>query len=200
MSDVALPFALSRVVLIDGRSGSGKTTLAAQISADLSAVDATAQTLHLDSLYPGWDGLARGSAAVVTALREGGYHPYNWHAGQFMERWISLDSSRPLVIEGCGALTAANLAAARAWASTVGTSEVRAIWLECEESLRRERALARDGETFAPHWERWAAQEEEHYAEHEPWLLASETCNRREAVNLRFESSHAIEASAMPRR
>ena len=171
MSNVALPFALSRVVLVDGRSGSGKTTLAAQISAELSTVDATAQTLHLDSLYPGWDGLARGSAAVVTALREGGYHPYDWHAGQFMERWISLDSSRPLVIEGCGALTEANLAAARAWAPKLGAAEVRAIWLECDETLRRERALARDGEMFAPHWDEWAAQEAAHYARHEPWLL-----------------------------
>ena len=25
--------------------------------------------------------------------------------------------------------------------------------------MRRRRALDRDGETYAPHWERWAAQE-----------------------------------------
>jgi hypothetical protein len=29
---------------------------------------------------------------------------------------------------------------------------------------RRDRALARDGATYAPHWERWARQEDEFYA------------------------------------
>lgn len=162
---------MTRVVLIDGRSGSGKTTLAEQIAVRLGADDSVAQTLHLDLLYPGWDGLALGSLAVATALREGGYHPYDWHAGQFMAGWIALDPERPLVIEGCGALTEANLAAARAWASKLGAAEVRAIWLECDETLRRERALARDGEMFAPHWDEWAAQEAVHYALHKPWLL-----------------------------
>lgn len=162
---------MTRVVLIDGRSGSGKTTLAAQLAAELSADKSRAQTLHLDLLYPGWDGLAQGSLAVTTALHESGYQPYDWHAGQFATSWIALDPERPLVIEGCGALTEANLAAALAWASKRGVAEVRAIWLECDETLRRERALARDGETFAPHWERWAAQEDAHYAVHHPWLI-----------------------------
>lgn len=162
---------MTRVVLIDGRSGSGKTTLAEQIAAELTVDDSAAQTLHLDLLYPGWDGLALGSLAVATALREGGYHPYDWHEGRFAASWIALDPERPLVIEGCGALTEANLAAARAWASKLGAAEVRAIWLECDETLRRERALARDGEMFAPHWDEWAAQEAAHYARHEPWLL-----------------------------
>lgn len=162
---------MTRVVLIDGRSGSGKTTLAEQIAAELTVDDSAAQTLHLDLLYPGWDGLALGSLAVATALREGGYHPYDWHEGRFAASWIALDPERPLVIEGCGALTEANLAAARSWAPKLGAAEVRAIWLECDETLRRERALARDGEMFAPHWDEWAAQEAVHYARHEPWLL-----------------------------
>lgn len=162
---------MTRVVLIDGRSGSGKTTLGAQLAAELSTDQSRAQTLHLDLLYPGWDGLAQGSLAVATALHEGGYQPYDWHAGRFAASWITLDPERPLVIEGCGALTEANLVAARAWASKLGDAEVRAIWLECEETLRRQRALSRDGETFAPHWERWASQEDAHYAMHEPWML-----------------------------
>ena len=162
---------MTRVVLIDGRSGSGKTTLAEQIAAELSTDDSTGQTLHLDLLYPGWDGLALGSLAVATALSEGGYHPYDWHEGEFATSWIALDPERPLVIEGCGAVTEANLAAARAWASKRGVAEVRAMWLECDETLRRERALARDGATFAPHWQQWAAQEDAHYAVHQPWLL-----------------------------
>ena len=33
------------------------------------------------------------------------------------------------------------------------------VWIQAPEQLRKERALARDGETYAPHWDRWAAQE-----------------------------------------
>lgn len=168
-----------RIVLIDGRSGSGKTTLAAELAIEIGGASEPAQVLHLDLLYPGWGGLAAGSRAVAAALRDGWYHPYDWHAGEFSLKRITLDPERPLVIEGCGALTAANLAAARQWASADGftsAAKVRAIWLECDEAMRRERALSRDGDTFEPYWESWAAQEEQHYAVHEPWLLASETC------------------------
>jgi anthranilate synthase component 1/para-aminobenzoate synthetase len=34
------------------------------------------------------------------------------------------------------------------------------VWLEAPSSVRKKRALDRDGETFAPHWDRWAAQED----------------------------------------
>ena len=47
-----------------------------------------------------------------------------------------------------------------------------AIWLDAPEELRRERALARDGELFAPHWEQWAAQEQAHWHAGRPWELA----------------------------
>jgi hypothetical protein len=33
------------------------------------------------------------------------------------------------------------------------------VWLQAPPSLRRARALHRDGETYAPHWLRWASQE-----------------------------------------
>ena len=38
------------------------------------------------------------------------------------------------------------------------------IWLEAPADVRRRRALARDGDTYAPFWEIWAAQEAEHFA------------------------------------
>ena len=47
-----------------------------------------------------------------------------------------------------------------------------AVWLELETPARRTRALARDGETFAPHWDRWAAQEEDYLARHAPRAAA----------------------------
>lgn len=165
----------SRVVIVDGRSGSGKTTLADRIAGELSVPGASAQVLHLDDLYPGWHGLSEGSRAVAMVLQRGHYRPYDWATGEFSGPRITLDSNRPLVIEGCGALTDANLAAAREWAAG---EAVRAIWIDCDEALRRARALARDGGMFAPHWDEWASQEDAHFALHEPWKLADEIlCN-----------------------
>lgn len=175
------------VIMIDGRSGSGKTTLAAEYAELFDTFGQPAQTLHLDSLYPGWGGLAEGSAAVARALKQQWYHPYDWAAAEFSALKISLDPNQLLIIEGCGALTLANLEAARRWSGgaevasadivpggAVRAAAVHAIWIECDEELRRSRSLARDGEMFAPHWQSWAEQERAHYARQKPWLLAGE--------------------------
>lgn len=168
---------MARIVLIDGRSGSGKTTFAVQLARSTGAA-----LLHLEDLYPGWDGLLAGSGAVAPALNTGSYQRYDWGSGAFTE-WIALDPSRPLVIEGCGALSRENLAAAHRFArlrgvgpeaGTVPDALIRSIWMECPAELRRARALARDGEMFRPHWERWAAQEAAHFAQHAPVALAAE--------------------------
>ncbi len=158
------------VLLIDGRSGSGKTSLAARYGSEQT------QILHLDFLYPGWDGLAEGSRSVASVLSSGEYRRYDWAAGEFAGDRIQLDPTRRLVIEGCGALTAANLSAAADWLqrSALGDAVVRSIWLTGEEEVRRARALARDGVMFAPHWERWAAQERAHFEVHMPWEIADE--------------------------
>ena len=62
-----------------------------------------------------------------------------------------------LVLEGCGAL----VPPADAFAA------VR-VWVEAPTAVRRARALSRDGETYAPHWERWAAQEDAVYRSSRP--------------------------------
>lgn len=103
------------VVVIDGRSGSGKTTLTDRLVMRMRLEARTPQVLHVEDLYPGWEGLAEGSRAVARALAEGGYRRYDWIDGRFAE-WVEITPDRPLVIEGCGALTADNLAAAHAWA------------------------------------------------------------------------------------
>ena len=66
-----------------------------------------------------------------------------------------------LVLEGCGALVppAAAFAAVR-------------VWVDAPTGVRKERALSRDGETYAPHWDRWAAQEDAVYASARPWETA----------------------------
>jgi hypothetical protein len=38
------------------------------------------------------------------------------------------------------------------------------LWVDADPERRRRRALARDGATYAPHWERWSVQEEAYAA------------------------------------
>ena len=54
-----------------------------------------------------------------------------------------------MIVEGVGA---------GARAAATFTSVL--VWLELADALRQERALARDGDRFRPHWQRWAAQED----------------------------------------
>lgn len=138
------------IVIIDGRSGSGKTHLAEQLARELGA-----DTLHMDDLYWGWDGLAEGPLRLAKALTRRVYRPYDWITGELTEV-VQLRPATPLVIEGCGALTRATLLSARSFSAA---GSVRSIWLDCPDEVRKQRALARDGDMFRPHWERWAAQE-----------------------------------------
>ena len=50
----------------------------------------------------------------------------------------------------------------------------RGIWVELDEPTRKARALARDGDAYAPHWERWAAQEQAFIDREHPRELADE--------------------------
>ena len=133
------------VVTIDGYSGSGKSTLAAALARLVNGW----QVLHLDDWYPGWDGLAAGARIarrIAADLREGrapSYEAWDWEAGATGE--TTRVPLAPTIIEGCGAIEAeADLA----------------IWIaDPGEDERRSRALARDGQTYAPHWRRWADQD-----------------------------------------
>lgn len=133
------------VVTIDGYSGSGKSTLATA----LARLVASWQVLHLDDWYPGWDGLAAGAdiarriAADLRAGRASSYEAWDWEHGT-TGATIRVPLA-PTIIEGCGAIEAeADLAV---WIADPGEEE------------RRTRALARDGQTYAPHWQRWADQD-----------------------------------------
>ena len=158
------------VVLIDGGSGSGKTTLAAALAPALAA-----QLVRLDEFYPGWDGLESGSAAVsddVLAPVSPGWRRWDWTTETTAE-WHEIDPSLPLVIEGSGCLSRANRARA-----TFG------IWVELDAPTRKQRALARDGEAYAPHWDRWAGQERAFGERERPWEIADLTLTDDDVTGL----------------
>jgi hypothetical protein len=153
------------ILLIDGRSGSGKTDLATALAADsrtASSAGPGAQVLRLDSIYPGWGGLAAGSALVPGILATNRWQRWDWATSRYAE-WHTLDPTLPLIIEGCGALSREN----RALAS-------HGVWVELDDATRKARALARDGEAYAPHWDEWAAQELAFIARENPVSLADD--------------------------
>jgi hypothetical protein len=140
----------TRVIAVDGRSGAGKTSLAAALRDELAAPVVT-----LEDLYGGWDGLERGIGLLVSEVlaplaagRTAAVPRYDWAAGGWGEPW-PLEPPPLLVVEGVGA----GARPAAAYASVL-------IWVEAATSVRRKRAVARDGDTFAPYWDAWAAQED----------------------------------------
>lgn len=164
----ALPPDGPQVVLIDGFSGAGKSTIADLVVpawAERSGI--RPQLVRLELLYPGWDGLAAASEQILRGVlepiaigRTGVWRRWDWTADAAAESH-AVDARIPLVIEGVGALTRANRALAGL-----------GVWVELDEQTRRRRALDRDGDTYRPHWERWAAQERRFVERENPRALA----------------------------
>ena len=150
-------------VLIDGRSGSGKSTLAQQ----LCAAWPSSAVLRLDDIYPGWDGLAWTVDHLRSALlepraagRPGQWRGWDWVAGAPAD-WHDVEPAQRLIVEGVGALTAANRALA-----DLG------VWVDTPDVERKRRALLRDGDMYLPHWDQWAAQEDDYIARYDPRSVA----------------------------
>ena len=82
---------------------------------------------------------------------------YDWIAREWGTPWV-LEPPEVLIVEGVGA----GARRAAAYASML-------IWLAAPAAVRKKRALDRDGATFTPYWDMWAAQEEAMLArEHTP--------------------------------
>jgi hypothetical protein len=141
----------SRLVCVDGPSAAGKTALAGRLAAALG----DPPVVHMDDLYAGWDGLAEGVRrlrSLTDALAAGSaarYDRYDWALGSYGDP-VDLGVPPVLVVEGVGAGAVADRASLL-------------VWLETPEVVRYRRGMARDGEAYRPHWDRWASQEREHY-------------------------------------
>lgn len=148
------------VMAIDGPSGSGKTDLALAVAVELRRRGQGVLVVHLDDLYPGWDGLDGG----VQRLLDGVLLPFVRGEGELrLARWdwargrdgeveqVPVPDPPPLLlIEGVGAGARAELVSFL-------------VWVDAPDAVRRTRALARDGAAFAEHWDDWAAAEHVHF-------------------------------------
>lgn len=147
-----------RLIAIDGRSGSGKTAYTARHFPG-------ATVLHMDDLYAGWSGLSDAPASlteqVLAPLRRrqpAAYRRFDWHTGEFGDL-LEVAPADLIVVEGVGSS-----------APPATRFYDERMWLTADSSVRKARALARDGETFAPHWAQWVAQEEQLFpVDPPPW-------------------------------
>jgi energy-coupling factor transporter ATP-binding protein EcfA2 len=171
----------SAIALIDGRSGSGKTTFAKELADAVFATgESAARVVHMDDLYPGWDGLRAGSLYLVQHIlgplargQTASWQLWNWarsergRSGEVGNGWREFGGGTPLIIEGCGSISRASVELAQI-----------TLWVEAELPVRRARWKQRDGDRFAQHWTRWAVQEDEFYQdEHSRQLAKFELAN-----------------------
>ncbi|GAA1785145.1 hypothetical protein [Streptomonospora arabica] len=148
-----------RVMAVEGRSGAGKTELAGRVAAHIGC-----PLLHMDDVYPGWQGLE----ASVPLVREWILEPlargedprwrrYDWERGA-PGPWQRTPVEGLLVIEGCGS----------------GGRELRPFlsllaWVHAPHDVRQARLDRRaDAAAYAPYRSMWARQEEAFYAGHRP--------------------------------
>lgn len=145
-----------RLVCVDGPAGSGKTTLATTLAGQAPGT----RLIHMDDLFEGWDGLPTVGAQLGSLLapmvegRAGSYRRWDWHAGAWAEQ-VTVDPVDLLVLEGVGS-----------GSTSIAALTTVLVWIEAPYDERMRRGIERDGEAFAPYWERWAAAETTHFARH----------------------------------
>ncbi|RLV55211.1 dephospho-CoA kinase [Aeromicrobium phragmitis] len=142
-----------RVVAVDGRSGAGKSWFAERLARRLAA-----PVFSLEDIYPGWRGLeatvplVRDVLAALAVDEFGRVPRWDWEHDRPGDS-IVVSPAPTLIVEGVGA----GATPLRPFLSLL-------VWLEAPDDVRKERALARDGKTFAPWWDVWAEQERAHFS------------------------------------
>jgi uridine kinase len=146
----------TRLVCLDGRAGSGKTTLAESLAA---AYAGTTTLVHLDDLYEGWFGLPTIADRIRRELlpplvdgRPASIRRWDWIAGR-LGAPLTVPLADAVILEGVGSY-------ARSYDEYVSL----VVWVDVPDDVRKTRALDRDGDVFAPYWDRWAADEERVHA------------------------------------
>jgi len=151
-----------KIICVDGRSGAGKTTLAREVVRQ----DPRIAVIALESFYRGWDGLMAGPPRLVQQVLRpwvaglpARARQWNWQEMTWERELVSMPRPRSglVLIEGCAA-----------GAQIFESFMAGLVWLEAPITERYERAMARDGKVFEPHWEKWAAQEAQYIAREEP--------------------------------
>lgn len=145
----------TKVVAIDGPSGAGKTEFTTALADWLPE----SYLLHMDDMYPGWDGLEQAVAdlydQVLAPIARGepaAYRAWDWEHERYA-RWHSLPATRLLLVDGVGSGAGRN-----------AEFESALIWLDADPDLRFRRGIERDGETYLANWQRWADQEQALFA------------------------------------
>lgn len=153
----------TRLVAVDGPSGAGKTVFAGRLAAAVAAVLGPAggapPVVHTDDLLDGWADqltfwprLDRWVLQPLRSGRPGQYRRYSWVRREFTQRWVPVEPAPVVIIEG--------VSAARA---RIRPELSFAAFLTAPETLRRARALVRDGAELAPYLDEWRRVEEAHF-------------------------------------
>ncbi|GAB2652575.1 hypothetical protein GCM10027271_08410 [Saccharopolyspora gloriosae] len=151
-----------RLVAVDGPSGSGKSTFADLLVARLDggAESGRVRLIRTDDFatwdepVQWWPRLRDGVLEPLRAGRAGSYRRTEWPGGRpVLGARVEVAVPRILVLEG--------VSAARA---EVAPDLSTAVWVEAAESLRLERAVARDGEGSRRELRRWQRFEREWFA------------------------------------
>ena len=142
-----------RLICLDGPAGSGKTTLAARVRRAVPA-GVSCRVVHLDDLYPGWDGLRAGVEHVVETVvrpfaagRPGRYRRWDWHSSA-PGPWVDVPLVDLLVLEGVGA-----------GSLLVDDVVTTLVWVEADDDVRLSRGVERDGVASRDDFVAWMASE-----------------------------------------
>jgi uridine kinase len=159
----------TRLLAVDGYAGSGKTTFAARLAEALGGGAgggpgggpggaAGAPVVHLDDLatheeFFAWTGRLR--TEVLAPLTEGRpvrHRVYDWERARF-DAVRELPAAPPfLILEGVGA----GRRAVRPYLAAL-------LWMDLDAETARNRGELRDGPSLADFWQRWTAEQAEHF-------------------------------------
>ena len=154
------------IILIDGRAGAGKSSFAEELKNELFRQSDAAPTLiHMDDLYPGWEGLAAGSAYLVQNILEplskskpAAWQKWDWGSSRRGDPtepgngWREFSGGNILIVEGCGSLSRQSRELAQL-----------SVWIEAPRDVRRARWQARDAGKFDEFWGIWQTQEDDFF-------------------------------------